>query len=255
MKYIGITGHRGSGKTSVAYLLGNMLERIRKNDDKDEIYEQYKVWCKTIEQNNDAIYDCPLYYVYFDEFGDMPKSFVAQLLSIDMSVLDNDTMKDNMYVNLKDFKLYAYDESFKLVSSKDILKRFVYKGDDYWDDSYISLRDFSKTVSIDIFKRFFGTDVWLKSRRMSDIKFGEVEDGWRVFSDVKTTDEYNYIKEKDGIIIRTLNGKNRKSDKGIRNIGFKDYKNLDYTVVTEGKLIDLFDTIYNISKEIYEKSR
>ena len=65
----------------------------------------------------------------------------------------------------------------------------------------------------------------------------------------------NYIKEKDGIMICTLNGKNRKSDKGIRNITYKEYQNMDYTVVTEGKLIDLFDTIYNISKEIYEKSR
>lgn len=255
MQFIGITGHRGSGKTSVAYLIGNTLEKLRKGCNRDEIYAYYESWCENIEQNCNAIYDCPLYYVYFDEFGDMPKSFVAQLLSIDMSVLDNDTMKDNMYVNLKDFKLYTYDKSFDVIESKSVLERFLNPSNRKWKDSYISLRDFVKCVSIDIMQKFFGTDVWLKTRKVSDAKFGEVEDGWRVFSDVKTKDEVDYIKEKNGILIRTLNSKTRKSDKGIRNIDSEDYRNLDYTIVTEGKLIDLFDSIYNISKEIYDKSR
>ena len=39
MKYIGITGHRGSGKTSVGYLIGNTIDAILKGREKDNIKE------------------------------------------------------------------------------------------------------------------------------------------------------------------------------------------------------------------------
>ena len=109
MNYIGITGHRGSGKTSIGYLLGHIRDCIKGKYTKEDIKKLYLTWCETIKKNNNAIYDCGLDHVYFDEFGEMPKSFVAQLLSIDMSVLDNDVMKDKMYVNMKDFKLYVFE--------------------------------------------------------------------------------------------------------------------------------------------------
>ena len=141
---IGITGHRGSGKTSIGYLLGNILNSIRRHHTKEEIFEDYKKWCTTIKQNNNAIYDCCLDYIYFDEFGEMPKSFVAQLLGIDMSVLDNDTLKDTMYVNMSNFKLYAYDDSVKVINAEGILSKPAKK----WKDTYISLREFIKVFSI-----------------------------------------------------------------------------------------------------------
>ena len=37
MKYIGITGHRGSGKTSTAYLLGNILDCLRSGCSRESI--------------------------------------------------------------------------------------------------------------------------------------------------------------------------------------------------------------------------
>ena len=37
MQFIGITGHRGSGKTSVGYLLGNMLNAIHKGTEIEDI--------------------------------------------------------------------------------------------------------------------------------------------------------------------------------------------------------------------------
>ena len=248
MQFIGITGHRGSGKTSVGYLLGNMLNAIRKGSEKEDIEIMFKDWCNTIKANENAIYDCPLYYVYFDEFGEMPKSFVAQLLSIDMTVLDNDTMKDTMYVNMKDFKLYSKDSAFKIITAEDILA-----GNRRWKDCYISLREFAKVFSIDIMQKFFGTDVWLKSRVVNDEKWQVSSmDGWKVFSDVKTKDEIKYIRDNAGIIIRTIRPSHKKSDAGITNTENSD---VDFIINTEGQLNDLFDKIYNIAEEIYEKSR
>lgn len=250
MKYIGITGHRGSGKTSVAYLLGNMLEALKLGHDKSTINAQYIVWCETIKANQNAIYDCALNNVYFDEFGEMPKSFVAQLLSIDMSVLDNDILKDKMFVSLSDFRLYSNDGSLKTVTSEDILSNNGKR----WTGHYISLREFAKCFSIDIMQRFFGSDVWLKTLRVNDEKWNEPDRGWRLFSDVKTKDEIQYIKDKSGVLIRTIHPSNRKSNSGITNIDDRNNFDVDYTINTEGKLLDMFDAIYSMAHQIYTQS-
>jgi hypothetical protein len=245
---IGITGHRGSGKTSIGYLLGNILNSISRRHTKEEIFEDYKNWCVTIKQNNNAMYDCCLDYIYFDEFGEMPKSFVAQLLAIDISVLDNDTLKDTMYVNMGNFKLYAYDESMKIINAEGVLSKPAKK----WKDTYISLREFIKVFSIDIMQRFFGSDVWLKSRRVNEEKWNDFIDGWKLFTDVKTKEEINYIKDNNGIIIRTIRPTNRKKNEGITNTQDVDS---DFIINTEGQLIDLFDKIYELAIKIYEYTR
>lgn len=248
MKYIGITGHRGSGKTSTAYLIGNILELIEKGYSKNDLKSYYNEWCETIKNNPNAIYDCALNYIYFDEFGEMPKSFVAQLLSIDMSVLDNDIMKDSMYVNLLDFRLYSLEDNFMVVDSDWLLKNRAVK---YTGEPiYMSLREFVKCFSIDIMQKYFGSNVWLKVLRVNDDKWNEPDSGWRVFSDVKTTDEIEYIKNKNGVLILTKHPSKRKSKKGITNI---EECNPNYVIDTTGELIDLFDSIYEIAKNIYEK--
>jgi hypothetical protein len=248
MKYIGITGHRGSGKTSAAYLLGNILDCLKHGHSKEAIKMYYTDWCSKIKNNQNAIYDCALDYIYFDEFGEMPKSFVAQLLSIDMSVLDNDTMKDTMYVNLSDFRLYSLEDHFYVVDSNWLL---LNKSDNcFGEPVYMSLREFVKCFSIDIMQNIFGSNVWLKVLKVNDSKWNEPDSGWRVFSDVKTIDEIEYIKNKQGVLIRTKQPSNKKSKKGITNI---DSCDADYVIDTSGELIDLFDSIYEIAIDIFEK--
>jgi hypothetical protein len=248
MKYIGITGHRGSGKTSAAYLIGNILDCLKHGHSKEAIKMYYTDWCSKIKNNQNAIYDCALDYIYFDEFGEMPKSFVAQLLSIDMSVLDNDTMKDTMYVNLSDFRLYSLEDHFCVVDSNWLL---LNKSDNcFGEPVYMSLREFVKCFSIDIMQNIFGSNVWLKVLKVNDSKWNEPDSGWRVFSDVKTIDEIEYIKNKQGVLIRTKQPSNKKSKKGITNI---ENCNPDYIIDTSGELIDLFDSIYEIATDIFEK--
>lgn len=250
MKYIGITGHRGSGKTSTAYLIGNILDCLKHGHSKEAIKMCYTDWCGKIKNNQNAIYDCALDYIYFDEFGEMPKSFVAQLLSIDMSVLDNDTMKDTMYVNLSDFKLYSREDNFCVVDSKWLL---LNKSDNcFGKPVYMPLREFVKCFSIDIMQNIFGSNVWLKVLKVNDSRWNEPDSGWRVFSDVKTTDEIEYIKNKQGVLIRTKHPSNKKSKKGITNI---ENCNPDYIIDTSGELIDLFDSIYEIAEKIYNNER
>ena len=252
MNYIGITGHRGSGKTSVAYLLGNMLELIKYDYSKSDLKSYYKEWCETIKNDQNVIYDCCLNNVYFDEFGDMPKSFVAQLLSIDMSVLDNDVMKDKMYVNMKDFKLYAYDKSFKVLTANELLEYTKANTPKKWKDIYVSLRDFAAYFSVTIMQNVFGTDVWVKTRIQNDLKYPEADEGYKIFSDVKSKEEIKYIKNHNGIIIRTSRPSHRKSNAGISNT---EDSVVDFIINTEGSLVDLFESIYDIAINIYENGK
>ena len=252
MNYIGITGHRGSGKTSIGYLLGHILDCLKGNYSKEDIENLYLAWCETIKKNNNAIYDCSLDHVYFDEFGEMPKSFVAQLLSIDMSVLDNDVMKDKMYVNMKDFKLYAYDKSFKVLTANELLEYTKANTPKKWKDIYVSLRDFAAYFSVTIMQNIFGTDVWVKTRIQNDLKYPEADEGYKIFSDVKSKEEIKYIKDHNGIIIRTSRPSHRKSNAGISNT---EDTTADFIINTEGNLIDLFEKIYEIGEKIYEMFR
>ena len=250
MKYIGITGHRGSGKTSVAYLLGNILEMLKYHKTKDEIKSYFAEWCETIKMNNNAIYDCNLNHVYFDEFGEMPKAFTAQLLSIDMDLLDSDFMKDNMYVNMKDFKLYKYDSSYTVMTHKELIEAAT--STKRWKDVYVTLRDFITYFSIDIMQTYFGNNVWLKTRIVNDNKYGTPDSGWKVFSDAKTAEEIKYIKEKNGVILRTLRPSNRKANSGITDA---EDCNTDFVIITEGELIDLFDSLFEIANKIYNDEK
>jgi hypothetical protein len=252
MNYIGITGHRGSGKTSVGYLLGNILDCLKGDITKEEIKNLYPEWCATIKENNNAIYDCCLNNVYFDEFGDMPKAFVASLLSIDMNILNNDTLKDKMFVNMKNFKLYPYNKSFKVLTAKELVEYTKANTPKRWPDIYVSLRNFAAYFSINIMQSIFGTDVWVKTRRQNESLYGEPDFEYTIFSDVKTKEEISYIKEKNGVMVRTLNPSTRKSDAGISNIENTD---ADFIINTEGNLIDLFEKIYEIGEKIYEMFR
>lgn len=253
MIYIGITGHRGAGKTAISYLLGNILERLKRGDQELEIQEMYNTWCEEIRLNNNAIYDCSLNYIYFDEFGEYAKSFVAQLLSVDMSLLDSDSMKDNMYVNLKDFSMHtnksevAIDINTYINSIPKTDKPMKLK-----TDTYISLRNFIELFSVDIMQRYFGADVWLKTRKISKEKYGEIDLGWRIFSDVKLIDEAKYIKSNNGFIIKVTRPSNRKVS---TKLSFSADMEADYMLETEGSLEELFNKIFNIAKDIYGKSR
>jgi hypothetical protein len=249
MKYIGITGHRGSGKNTTAYLLGNILERLRRGQSKEMIELVYPEWCEEIKKDCNAIYDSRLYFVYFDEFGEIPKSMVSQLLGIDMGMLDNDFMKDHIYVNLKDFTIHKDIENCIVVTSAEYITMVNVEKPKQIRNVYMTLREFTKMFSVDIMQKLFGTNVWLKSRHRQNEQYGEVEDGWRIFTDVKIGDELLYIKDKNGVIIEVNRPVNRKKDNGISNI---KGVNVDYNITIMTDISEMFEDLYKIAKDIYE---
>jgi hypothetical protein len=116
----------------------------------------------------------------------------------------------------------------------------------------MSLGEFARCFSVDIMQKMFGTDVWLKTRIVNDTNWQDTTQGWKIFSDVKTKDEIKYIKDNDGILIETVRLTKKKKNNGISNID--ETCDVDYIIITEGDLRSLFDKMYNIATDIYEKS-
>jgi hypothetical protein len=119
-------------------------------------------------------------------------------------------------------------------------------------DVYMSLREFVEFFSVDIMQRYLGNNVWVKMINLSKEKFGELEDGWRIYADVKFDFEVQYIKDNNGFMIGTKRPSNKKKNTRISNT---IEASMDYTINTEGELESLFEPIYSIAKDIYEKTK
>jgi hypothetical protein len=103
VKYIGIRGHRGSGKISISYLIANALEYLidfkEFGDDFDGLY---KGWCDNLmNDEQDAVYNIDTPHVYLESFGDLPKMLTEMLTSIPHEYIYSDYYKDHIFIDVK----------------------------------------------------------------------------------------------------------------------------------------------------------
>ena len=103
MKYVGIRGHRGAGKTTISYLLGNTINYLVKHPEEELSDDLYRIWCDDIIKDEKIIHECGLDYVYFESFSDILKLWVKLLLGCPTDYMYDDYYKDHMIINLKDF--------------------------------------------------------------------------------------------------------------------------------------------------------
>lgn len=267
MCYIGIRGHRGSGKKTVAYLLGQTLEynRIHHNEiiDMQDFRKNFKNWCDEICRDENIIYSAELKYVYFDSFGDAPRLFVSMLIGCPSWWLTDDAKKDNVVVCLNDFTYKDYSEKITedgvSLMTADEVKEKMFKL--IWDNLdkpvdlskesniYMTLREFIIYFGMDVMQVWFGKNVWVKSYKANSAMFINIfDDGsYRIFSDVKSPSEAKYIREKEGIIINVERPGHRKKDTQLTFD--KDIKD-DYKIKIGSNLEDLADPIMDIAKHL-----
>lgn len=241
-KIIGIRGHRGAGKTSVAYLLGNALELLADgNIDKyDELYEG---WVKGLI---DGWVDNQFNYVYIDSFGDAPKAMVQQLLGCDFKYLWEDGWKDKAVVNLKTFDIEEVIDD-NLISIDEI-QNWLNNGAQ--EEKKILLRDFILYFGQNVMQNCFGKDVWVKSTSQNDKRNEDIFDNQiRIYEDIKAPTELSYIINKGGKIINVeRNGYKKKGGLDL----LKDDDRWDYCINIKGDdLMSIKEKILNIAKEIY----
>lgn len=255
MKYIGIRGHKGAGKTTISYLLGNTLNYIlEKSTDNFDVL--YRTWCDDFIKDERIIHECQLEYIYFESFSDTLKLWVKLLIGCPSHWANDDYYKDHVIINLKDFsyiihdeipdniKVYTHEELYEIMP-KDRLPMTITK------NIYIDLRNFIMYFGLEVMQRFFGSNVWVKSMKQSHEFYNSLfndNDMIKLFIDVKTPGEVTYIRNNGGIIVKVIRPKCKKSSS--KRDKLSQDNRFDYEVVIGDDLYETKDIVFEIANKI-----
>lgn len=257
MNYIGIRGHRGAGKNSISYLLGNTISFLlsKKNENFDE---SYKSWVDNIMEDESIINKCSLDYIYFDSFSDTLKLFVELLTGIPHDYIYDDWHKDHVVINMRDFSYKVYDEipkDIKLYSREELYNMLPKESNPiaFNKNMFITVREFILYFGMEVMQRYFGLNVWVKALKANENRFNTIfndDKNYKIYTDVKTPSEVTYILEKKGYIIHVTRPNNRKRSGGFDKLS-KDGR-IDYTIHVGGSLYELKEQILQVATQIIE---
>ena len=268
MHYIGVSGHRGAGKSSIAYLIGRTLELIcqghSKLIDNDEYYNSfYSEWCEELMISENCINETNLNYIYFESFSDSIKTFIRLLLGCPEEYLYEDKYKDIIVVNVRDLSckpLDSFVEPPKLITAQEFYKSMPFEYNEtpiaLVTNSYMLLREFIMYFGLEVMQRFFGRNVWVKSLKANSSqydKFYSTGVNYKIFIDLKTPAEATYIKQASGVIINVNRPSHKKGQSGLERLGARHSDKIDYNITVDGDLYSLKDAIREIAKDINDK--
>ena len=262
MNYIGIRGHRGAGKSSIAWLLANTIDFIKQGNEgllNKEIFDNlYKHWCNQIMLDPNVFNEEGLQYVYLDSFSDSIKTFIQLLLGCPEEYLKEDSYKDTIVINLRDFSCTPIEQlnDIELVTSNELYDSIDKDTDPQplMKNTYITLREFILYFGLDVMQRFFGRNVWVKSLRANTEMLDKFYDGkgmYKVYMDLKTPAEATYIKQQNGLIVNVVRPGHKKGQSGLERLGRDD--RIDYTIEVNGELYNTKNDVINIANDIINK--
>lgn len=263
MNYVGIRGHRGAGKNSVAFLIGNTIQWLideKKCPYVESYDEAYTRWVKQIMNDEKIIHSVSLSDVYFDSFADTLKLFVELITGIPHDYIYDDYYKDHVVINLRDFSYKVYDEipeDLELHTREELYNKMPRNGAamTIMKNMYITMREFILYFGIEVMQRFFGLNVWVKSLKQNEERFNSIFDddnSYKIYTDVKTPSEVTYILEKNGVIVHVTRPTNRKKSGGFDKLS-RDGR-IDYTIHVGGSLYQIKSQIFEVAKQIIEKN-
>lgn len=262
-KLVGIRGHRGAGKESVAFLLASTLEFIDRTEElevnNEEAYKHHfnimynDVVKKLVDDKDRAFAESDFKYVYLDAFGDAPKTMVQQLLGCDFKYLQEEYWKDHAVVDLRTFTIEEVDELPEGLMKPGTMMSYC---PSYLDDERstgeckMSLRDFILYFGQSVMQKYFGRDVWVKSTAQNDRRNEEYfEDGIRIYTDIKAPTELSYLIDKHAVIVN-VERRGYKKKGGLDLL--KDDQRWDFSLQIKGNdLMSIKDDILKIAESIY----
>ena len=262
-RYIGIRGHRGSGKSSISILLALALDSLVKNkgtfsENFDSLYDSTVAEIKLGKKLSEFFVDnCQI-----DTFAEEMFTQIKMIFGIPIDYCYDDDKKDSIIVNLRTFEYEEDSEYFQkneLVSAKAYFEQRNAEIDCEENprkiriNTYMTLRELIVYYGL-IMKSFFGANVWLKSMQQSSKEFEEFYandfDVFKIYSDVKFTSEVDYIKDKQGIIINTVRSKMAKPNfETSTNLTYDtriDFE-IDYTEICESETREI---IKDLAKKV-----
>lgn len=257
MKLIGIRGHRGAGKNTITYLLAKTMDYLMLHEDDfvfDDFENEYNLWCKEIKDDESRIHRMDCNRVIVEGFGDGPKMMLSMLVGIDMKNMNDDYMKDHIIINLKDFSYDIYsNENIPTTITADEYSKAIMLLPTHTvkNDTYMSLRELVLFFGLYVMQKSFGQNVWVKSMAANALFYNGLypddSDDFKIFSDVKSSSEVTYIKERDGVIIEVERPGHVKQG-GLDLL--RNDNRYDYKVIIDNYLENTISQVLRIAREI-----
>ena len=268
MQYIGIRGHRGSGKKSIATLLANTMDiilrtpqtyRYHERDSRAQFDDAYDEWVDCIMKNPNKIPRNLMNTnkVYIDAFGDIPRTFIQLLIDGSDECLIDNSLKDNVLINLKDFTKHNLSDlpaHTNVYTAQQLFEKQNSAISVITDDCYITIREFILYFGREVMQRFFGQNVWIKSLKQNTEFFENIFDddnAYKLYYDIKTKSEVTYIKERGGYIIKIDRPENNIGGEYIDDIS--NDERVDYELIIDGDLKSIKERIWQLAWSITNK--
>lgn len=259
MKYIGIRGHRGSGKSTIAHLLGMCIEHLeQKRTFDDEFDAKFDEVVAKIAKGGDLPDN--FNYVFFDKFADIPIQMVSLIFGVPMDMCYDDKAKDTYYLNLKDFSIT--EDPHEGMTAAQVFLYFRNKSTNketfspsvITTDMWVSIRELISYFGNYVMKSFFGKNVWVKSLdRTPEFEIGAgYHTNYKIFDDIKFVAEEAYINKKGGVVVIVAHEGHKKDNydtsTDLTNNGY-DYS-IYYTDICD---VETREGIKNTATMIYRR--
>lgn len=231
--YIGIICQN----SKLANKLGDVLEGVlgKTYNDKFAFIKEYLKILKEGDVNNQ---------VYRASFSHPLKSIVTMLTGVPFEILNDSSKKKEYIININTFE---YKEGFPNLDISTLYKK---RENGELVDGWLTVNDFINYFGHHVCKRFIGKDVWVRCEEKSTEQYPTTEK-WRIYSDVRTKSEYDFIKSKEGILIRINTNKEYTGcifDKSLNEIDV----NYQFNINNEEGFyqVNTSDLVYEIVNEL-----
>lgn len=230
MTYIGVRGHRGSGKPTISYLLAGTIDWYLKYRSFDESYEDYytSLVREILSHPNDFLNSRGFDYVYLVSFSDTQRVICAMLLGIDIDHFYNEFSKDHLKVNLNTLEVSDVTDADRLVTAEEKMDGLA--GD------VMTLREFCSYFSLGM-QDLVSDSVWIRSLEKSverNYYGGSNMKLYKIFYDVKMPSEVSYIVNLGGYIVKATRPGHQKRDTSLSSKLDTD-KRVDFEVMIDGE--------------------
>lgn len=250
MKLIGIVGHRGSGRKTYAWMVANTIEYIMKKQPTDTYNNFYQALCQMVK-SNEQIATHSTTHVTLDTFSgsiyDLIKIINANLTEIDMS---DRKEREEYVVNVGEMEVKNVEEQQPNITANEIIRLLNECPENVrLNDCWLLLDEYIMYIACYVFKRYFGKNFWMQhllsyETLNSDPMF---DNEYRIYIDVKTDEELNYIRQRGGVIVEIKNP-NRYVVGGYMSLhSFQP----DYLFEPDGDLTANADRVLELTKSIY----
>ena len=247
--FIGIHGYAGSGKDTVTKMIRTILSRPWKSLDECKEYYKKIYTDPTISATYELDDDMNADNVYCIAFADQLKTICSTIFGIPTARFYMNKNTAWVCVN-KDFKyteIMPEGANDKIVTSEEYYDNYSDYSSDTSTSYYMSLRELlvyvgtyvlQHNINVNIFVNVVNNIVNSRMRTHNDLKY-------IICTDVRFIHEYDYIREKNGIIIDVTRNNISQLD-NVAEHDLDDCTSYDFVIDNSGTYDELFEQVWDM---------